>query len=675
GTEPPAGPRVSALSLAGSLACYALAFAAEPTAIVLPVILFWADWVRGGWPRLRACGAVHGLYGLFFIALMLVRVASGGDGGTEYLRAPGAVFGALTVYLERLLPHVFWPVALNPIAPSVAGMAISSLGLGILACLMVAAVLLIAVRGIGGVALLWPLAAACAAVCLLPSDDLLTARRAYFAMAGFALLAPWLFSVVTPRLARTALGLIVAGCVLASGVLTYQRLVLWSEPVRLWPPAADAVPDDARPWEYLGTLAVESARSAANAPEARAHWMAADRCWREALHRKPGDVSYRGKLGMTLRQLGRDAEAMTELRDVLRRNPFDQAAALQIALLHEARTRGAVLAAFDEARARAGWSPQIGEEFVRLLRAHPDGPDVAAHFALLFEAWGRTGHDIEPLRLAAQYFARARALGELPVEALARYAAVLAGIGDVVSCAGVLSEAARGAPEGALKAVAERFARLAGQAAAIEARAQALLVTPDRIIEGMRVMGEAALLRGEWTQAGYLLETAIEKEPANETTWLSLGYLRACTGAADAFVRDHGGDAVATPEAWSKLATRCMAGGSWETAESYLGHNADLGDEVRRSLALGKIALEVGRAERAAHYFDKAVNVRPDDSAPWLELCDIAIEHGDGAGAARYLGEAERRGAASEDVAARREKIKERGGPTAPETTPRTIIR
>jgi len=664
-------------SFAASLACYALAFAAEPAAAALPVVLLWAEWVRGGIPRLRVWSAVHGVYFAAFVALLIVRLASvHDDGAAAYLRAPGELLGGLMAYMQQLLLHVCWPVSLSPIAPDAGRALFSTLGAGVLACLVASVIALLAVRGAGGIALLWPLAAACAAVCLIPADDLLSGRRAYFALAGFALLAPCLFSVFTHRILRIALGLAISGLVLVSSVVSYQRVAVWADPPQLWAAAAETAPSDARPWEYLGTLASAAAQTASGPEQARTSLIAAERCWQEALKRRPDYVPYLVHFGTTLRQLGKNDAAMTVLKDALRRAPSGQGVALQLGVLCELEARDVLVAAFDEIRMRAGWPPRLGEEFRASLRERPWAPETSAQLALLYEAWARAGHDIESLRLAADYFARAESLGQLPPEALAQYAAVLAGLGDAESCARLLREAAEAAPNDVIAAVRDRFSAVAREARETEARGQELLAKSETMGEGLFQTAEAALLRGTWTRAAYLYEAAVEKRPDEEKTWLGLGYLRACMRGADAFVQQHGAAAAATPQAWNRLAARCMAAGLWESAEMYLARDPALGDEVQRLLALGELAVKARQPERGNHYFDQAVNARPDDPAAWLRLCDIAIELEDVARAAQYLREAEKRGAAPEAVTARREKVAALGGSPAPaETEPRTIIR
>lgn len=651
-----------------------LAFGSEPAAVLLPVVLLWADVVRSGFDGARRRIAAHAALFLLLAALVIVRAGSDAGAAPGTASSPARV-AALGGYVQHLLSGAAVPLFPDPLGDAT----VPDNGLAAwcaLGALSVASVLLLVLRSVAALAVVWPLAAACAAVCFAPSKHLLADRCAYFAFAGIPLLLPWLITLPRSQSFRAAFGVAAAAIIVASGYMSYERVALWAEPGDLWAGVAERSPHDAMPWRYLGEHALRAAQSSESPDETLGRLAAAEAGFRKALEQEPGNGECLAYLGSVLRYQGRSGEAMQVLKESLRRRPLDGATCVQIGLLYERQARAALGDDFAETAAVLGWTGPMREQIGGMLRGTAWNTELASHLALLYEARARLGKDIEPLRNAAEFLRRARALGVFPGEAVACHAAVSAGIGDSDETLLAFQTLAGPQPKGAVAELLKRYQAMAEKAETLDKAADALLFDQDTLMEGFLRRGEALLFRNEWNRAAYLLETVLEREPGNGAAWSHLGYVRACLGGVEQFSQQHGGDAAASLDAWKDLATRCGAAGNWAAAETYLARADASPDELIRLIALGEIALSLRQVERADAYFRSATEVRPEDPATWLMLCDVALTAKDADRAARWLAEAERRGAWEEEIASRRKTLEELGGTSAAPSEPtRTMIR
>ncbi len=81
------------------------------------------------------------------------------------------------------------------------------------------------------------------------------------------------------------------------------------------------------------------------------------------------------------------------------------------------------------------------------------------------------------------------------------------------------------------------------------------------------------------------------------------------------------------------------------------------------------MALSLGQSHRAQDFLQKAAEEYPNNSEPWLRLCDLALAGNDVVAARRYLDEAEKRGATGADLSVRSEKLR-----AAEEAQPETPV-
>lgn len=644
-----------------------LAFGSEPAAVFLPVVLLWADVVRTGFDGARRRVGAHAALFLVTAALLIVRAASG----------PGTSLGAagLGPYMQHLVSKVAVPAYPEPLGNAAAASS-AVLSWGVVAALAAASVLLLVTRSVAALAMLWPLAAACAVVCLAPADCAMADRSAYFAFAGIPLLAPWLMTLPRSQSLRAAFGVGAAALLIVAGYGSYQRVAMWADPASLWLGVAGRSGEAALPWRFAGEHALRAAQSSESPDETLGQLAAAEMGFRKALESEPGNGECMAYLGSVLRFQGRVDEAMHMLKESLRRRPLDGATSVQIGLLYERQARTALAGNFAETASSLGWAGQMRDQIGAMLRSGAWSPELACHLALLYEAQSRLGKDIEALRQSAVHLRRARELGVFPAEAQACHAAVSAGIGDLDETLLGFRLLAGPQPKGPVAEVLKRYQVMLEQAEALDKAADELLFDPEKLMDGFLRRGEALLIRNEWTRAAYLFETVLDRDPANSAAWSHLGYVRACMRSVEQFSQQHGDHAAATPDAWKDLATRCGAAGNWAAAEAYLARGSATPDELPRLVALGETAWTLHQVERADDYFRRATDVRPDDPATWLMLCDVALKLKDKERASRWLSEAERRGAWEEEIASRRKNLEELGGPSeTPRAPARTVIR
>lgn len=614
---------LSPTHLGAAMAAYVLAVGSHNWALVLPVLLLGFDG-RHGMRVVWRHGPVHGLFFGLFVALAVALAATGDSVAPANA---GATLKAISQYAALAMNRLFLPAAISlpPALPPASGL---WWGGGVLAVLvMLGGVALYRQSAVAG-ALLGLVASAVAVPVLAPLESALAPALAYFPLACTALLLPWLFQLLRRQKVRVAAGVLAVALVLVLAVLAYQRGALWRDPVRLWPEAARQAPESAAPWRNLGAFFRHAANNAAS-PEAQQELLTqAEEPFRNALERAPDDPELMSSLGAILHAAGKHEEALPLLESALRENPFDQEAAIHLALVYEGRAGG---------------------------------------------AQGR-----EALRKALDYFRAAETSGPVPGEARAHYGMVLAAFGQYGEAARHLAAAAPpGAQDSPLATSRDRFKQMAERVQQLEAAANQKLAEHPQAVEGLVAQAEAHVVRGHTLDAFYLLDFALEREPGNRNAWQLMGFVCAQMDSRDRFLSEWSAPFAGNEEAWKQLAGRCAAGGAWDAAQAYLGAEmrASESAELPR-VTLADIARQLRQPRRAYALLRQATEAHPDNPAPWLELADLALSGNDPANARKYLNEAEQRGAFEEELEARREKLD--GTPARPEAMGepvRSIIR
>ena len=656
--------------MAASAIFYAAAFDSSAQAAFVPVVVLWLDFLCHGLPgvRLRAWG--HGCLVFLFVALVLVSQASLQPIPPLHAESGAAGPLALGDYLHELLRRVLMPHFSSP-SGELIGAVRGIWGWGVVACLVISSSILLYLRIAAGLAVFWPLAVGLSVVCVVPYNDLALDRQAYLAGAGLALLLPWVISQAGSPKLRTALGLGAVAIVAGLSVMAYQRVSLWTDPETLWAKAAQSSSNRADAWRYLG----EWRLLGSSEQDARGRLAKAEDCFVQALAVKPEDGEVTALLGATLQAQGRYQEAQDALQNALRLRPLEPDILIQLGMLHERIARRGIQD-ITETAAALGWPAEVSKQIAQSVDSAGWNIELACHLALFYEAEARAGSDLNHLRLAAEYLGRAHQLAPMPYDAQACYAVSLAGLGNLGEAFAAFRALSGPQPKGIAAELLKRYQGILEQAETLDKAADALLLDPEKMVEGFLRRGEALLFKNDWLRASYLFETVLDRDPGNLRAWSHLGYVRACMGNARQFAAEHRDAVAGKPESWTDLAKRSAAAGNWPASEIYLSERIPETDAIAHFAALGEIALTVRREDRADRYFAKAMEVRPDAPESWLTLCDAALAAKDRGRAQRWFAEAERRGAAPEALTVRRARFDTLNSAVAPSEEPgRTVIR
>ncbi len=306
------------------------------------------------------------------------------------------------------------------------------------------------------------------------------------------------------------------------------------------------------------------------------------------------------------------------------------------------------------------------------LRNAPFEQDAAIFLALLYEKKARLDKSHETLHIALDYFRRAEALASLPQEAQLPYGMTMGALGRHDEAVAQLASVRETMP--ALAPVYERFQQLAQQEEEVQKRIVALSRQPQKALEGLLAQAELRVLRGDLLHARYWLHMALAKEPTYTPAWEMLGWLNAKTGEEALFIKAWGTTPGYTENHWLRLAKRCATASLWEPALTYLRHAASQATPTfLPEIALAQIALELKQPQQAQYCLQQAVERYPDAPAPWLMLADLAIANKEIQRAAQCLAEAEKRGASPEAIEKRRSRADISAD--APLQPTRTLIR
>jgi tetratricopeptide (TPR) repeat protein len=475
-----------------------------------------------------------------------------------------------------------------------------------LAAISVLAILLL--RSTAGAAFLW-LAATIELTALGVTD--FSERRAYFGLAGAVLLMPWSFSLLRQQSLRAVAGVVAAALILVAGTATYMRNLVWQDEVSLWSDAAQKAPDSPVAARNLGAALLDVGELMGGNPAAAEAFRNAEEQLRRGLDLEPNNAEAMENLGVAVMRRNRPDEAMEIFRGVLRLEVENQPSTLHIAMLWN-----------DKASA-------VGDQ--------------------------------EALAKAVEYYRRADNLAPLSGEALARYGAAVAALGDLDAAEPILARAVGGdeaSPLGAmLKDIRETLKRIRS----MEQQSAALLLKDPNDPTGLRMRGQIFVLRGETLQAFYLLGSLLRGDSQDFAVWVLTGYAMAKMNAADQFVKEWP-TAPSKPNdvksTWIEVARTCAGSGLWDAAARYVESPPAVAEHGQAPLLLmADLALQMRQVRRAYDYLRRATEAYPNNAEPWLRLCDLALAGNDTGAAANYLGEAQNRGADPAELVRRRDRL------------------
>jgi tetratricopeptide (TPR) repeat protein len=569
-----------------ALAFFVAAWTSHGVALLLPVLVLIADWMRGG-AELRERKTWHGAFWFVGLALFLVSLAAW-PGGAETTRAdfwqvlahgfgvtsaPGysMVHGPIDGEGTAIGLFLFILIALTGI-----GALIKRVPVGLGLVLWAATVLYAASWGSGDA--------------LQPVVD----RDYYLAIAGLALGSAGAIASMPMVSVRVLFGLtttlgIVVGC-----LMTADRNVMWQDEVTLWQYDLAKSPNHVRVHEALGNIYVRRAKEG------------------EVLAQRLAGFGRMEEYGETRQAIARNyQDAVVHLRRVAQSDHVDGALLFKLAYALEALERD------DEALV----------SFLQGLEHEPRDFDALVHTGSLIHAEANGTDDIREIHRALEYFLKADAFQEMAPGFTAQFAYALTQVGDFQEALPNLEdvvEAVRGGEVVALMTrTRPRVERVAGIQRKLQTMGQAGAVTPS----GQLLVAEMLLLQGRYQAASYGLEALLESDPAAEDAWLLMALVRGKMAGAEGFVSEWPPPASAesAPALWAKAARQSAVLDGWDAALVYQAKAAP----ERAAFVLADIATELGRHDQVMVLMRQVAEAAPNDPEPWLRMAESAIDRGD----------------------------------------------
>jgi tetratricopeptide (TPR) repeat protein len=285
-----------------AVACFGAGLLAKESAIVLPVLLAWRDYLQDRLDR-RALRRYLPYVAVALAFLLVVSRSLGravvGAPVRSYGEQLGTQLKALVYYLEMLaipirqsVHHAF------SVSPPWAWV--------VLASLLAVVSLAVCLRRTPGFALGLGFALiALAPTSLVPLNILVNEHRLYLPMAGWLI---WITGLARAPLPRWRGYWLVLPALLAALAITRNQV--WREEYLLWEDAAAKAPNEVRPLVFLGNCARE-----------RGQFDTALASFSRALELDPENAAARTNLATTYKQMGQWGRAISTYQEVLARDP------------------------------------------------------------------------------------------------------------------------------------------------------------------------------------------------------------------------------------------------------------------------------------------------------------------------------------------------------------------
>ncbi len=626
------GPELRLPPLTGAVAAFFLAWGSHEAALILPVLLLACDFTLHGTPRGTRLAA-HAPFWAAAAAFVVTRAASGqgvlnGPVFGAFAGEPGRILVAMTelvhltaVPVGQSIVHD-WPAPVGVFGPGAFG------GLVAVGGLLLVGVGLTVWRQLPGLALIWFTLFLIAGFMLESRADPTSEERAYIALAGVTLLAPWIiqYALKEPKF-KVILPAVVGVLILSAGAGTVLRNVVWQDEFALWVNAEERAPNRPEPHEYLGEVRMQQAQYTADQiqqalqrgethvveslqNQTMNHYRGAGERFAEALERSPGDASLLRRLGVAFLRQDNDEEARRHLLAALREDLNEYQAALQLAMLHEGQ-------------AAAGVDPR-------------------------------------GLREARRYYAMADRVGELEWEALMRYGLLLGELGRQEEAVEVIQRAmAAGAPEAYIGYLQQMMQDAQGLR---QIRRQLVYAFREEEAPGpetLRRLANYHIVRQDNQDAFYVMSAVLRREPEDAEAWALMGVAMGRMDQAEEFMAEwEPPDVPGEQSPWHYLARQAITLEAWDVALSYLdtlqARAAGVDDPL---LAMARIAMEMGYYQRANQFIVAALEGDPESPEPWLALTDLFILLEQPGNAAEFLNSAQAYGASPAAVQPRRQQI------------------
>jgi len=592
--------------VAFSCVCFALGVAAHASALGFVLIVTAVGLCAYPHRTWRAHVATLFPCWFLFAALLVYYGAS----GSSMLRTPD--FGLACYALLK----VFAPVGLSAI-PHFAP--VSWVFLAVPLAVGVAAAVF---KWLPGLAMIWTSGALIAGTATYaePSE-----RTAYLAVAGAVLLVPWFVASIRSAGARAVLGIACGGLVLAAGLGTYTRNIVWRDAATLWADAARLAPGSSAPTRKLGMTYLAQAAGIEKPEEAARLYAQARECLQQAIEQAPDDIDTREALGLALSKTG-DADA-------------------------------------------------AAEAFRAVLRVDMNRRESAISIARMLFARFVAQHDTGDLPRTIDYFRHADAIEPLTGTDLTHYGLALAAIGNFEAAEPVLERASLGNDSEEAEPAFKNARELARRVRGLMSQSAGLLAKNPQDPVGLRQRVQGLALAGQTTSAFYGLDRLMRAQPPDYPLWLLMGLICARMSATGSFLNEWATPPAppeGAPPAWTELARTCAGSGLWDAARTY-ATSPQAAQELgtKPLLTLAAIALQFRQGARAFDYLNNATKAYPDDPEAWLRLCDVAMAGRDERAARNYLNEAKSRHPDPSEIEKREKAL---GANASPALAPGTIV-
>ncbi|MBN1490202.1 MAG: tetratricopeptide repeat protein [Phycisphaerae bacterium] len=373
----------SLAALSGAAACLS-----HPVGVVVPVLVFLADWVVAPGERLRnrlgATAAVWaaGLAAIAWIGLTrptsgFLRAAANGADAVTVSSASSWALAAVQTYGHGVRSLV-WPVNLTPFGPRGASPHLWQMEtfFGLAAILLTLLAIWRTRRNrVVFLGLLWLVMSATVNILAIPAHEACGDRILYLPMVGVALLVGAALMKLTALVSRRAIVVVCTSLLAALAVGSVRHRPVWRDGVTLAEYVVQVRPDDP---DARKLAAIEQFHAQAM-EAALAHLQ-------EACRLQPDDADVHLNMGVVYRYSGKWAEALACCATALRLQPRMHDAHSEIGemLVHEDRFQEA-LAAFQAAVDLAPRNARGRRNLAATLAYLGEMDEAAAQYAVLIE--------------------------------------------------------------------------------------------------------------------------------------------------------------------------------------------------------------------------------------------------------------------------------------------------
>ena len=166
-------------------------------------------------------------------------------------------------------------------------------------------------------------------------------------------------------------------------------------------------------------------------------------------------------------------------------------------------------------------------------------------------------------------------------------------------------------------------------------------------------------IEGQYLASNYLLREALQQTELTPQMWTLIGVNSAKMASIEQFLSDwpEGPGADSGADDWRGLAGACASSGEWSVALTVFEYAVDLFVGERTPLVmLAELAAEFNDPQRAAAYYQQAIDADVAEVSAWLGMADLLLNQGQNAAARHFITQAEKNGAPEFAINARKER-------------------